>query len=249
MFVTFSIKWWTRLFSPKKTQVLKILLSNISSVGKTLRNPLSLFSTILPSSSSSPPPPARPGPPLYAKPTKSRSRLCLFEKPIKCFYFLSFFCWCCSVHFLHAYSFLLFSFVCFCSCVIVSGASENRCIRKTKIDKWLVKGAPSQLKHTRSYKFNWRRWLISPYYIVVFWGASHVLCLVRFWILPSSPTLIFSMYTFMLFLTVLEENCTKKNKRPLDRTETVMVKQQACHTQSKYICFTSPWQHQNGLKT
>ena len=26
-------------------------------------------------------------------------------------------------------------FVCFCSCVIVSGSSENRCIRKAKIDK------------------------------------------------------------------------------------------------------------------
>ena len=42
---------------------------------------------------------------------------------------------------------------------------------------------------------------------VVFWGASHVWCLVRFWILPSPPTLIF----FSVYVYAFGENCNKKN--------------------------------------
>ena len=41
-------------------------------------------------------------------------------------------------------------------------------------------------------------------------GASHVLCLVRLWMLPSLPTLTFSVYMFTLLLTVLEKTVIKK---------------------------------------
>ena len=41
--------------------------------------------------------------------------------------------------------------------------------------------------------------------LTVHWGASHVWCLVRFWMLPSPPTLIFSVYMLILLLTVVEK--------------------------------------------
>ena len=41
-------------------------------------------------------------------------------------------------------------------------------------------------------------------------GASHVWCLVRFWMLPSLRTLIFSVYMFTLLLNVLEKTVIKK---------------------------------------
>ena len=44
-------------------------------------------------------------------------------------------------------------------------------------------------------------------------GASHVLCLVRLWMLPSLPTLTFSVYMFTLLLTVLEKTVIKKRNR------------------------------------
>ena len=43
-------------------------------------------------------------------------------------------------------------------------------------------------------------------------GASHVWCLVRFWMLPSLRTLIFSVYMFTLLLNVLEKTVIKKNR-------------------------------------
>ena len=45
---------------------------------------------------------------------------------------------------------------------------------------------------------------------LIYWGASHVRCLVRFWTLLSLPTLIFSVCTFTLLLTVLEKTVFKK---------------------------------------
>ena len=44
-------------------------------------------------------------------------------------------------------------------------------------------------------------------------GASHVLCLARLWMLPSLPTLTFSVYMFTLLLTVLEKTVIKKRNR------------------------------------
>ena len=47
---------------------------------------------------------------------------------------------------------------------------------------------------------------------LIYWGASHVWCLVRFWTLLSLPTLIFSVYTVTLLLTVLEKTVLRKNR-------------------------------------
>ena len=41
-------------------------------------------------------------------------------------------------------------------------------------------------------------------------SINHVWCLVRFWILPSPPTLIFSVHMLTLLLTVLEKTVIKK---------------------------------------
>ena len=46
----------------------------------------------------------------------------------------------------------------------------------------------------------------------LYWRAPTYGCLVRFWMLPSLPTLIFSVYMFTLLLTVLEKTVIKKNR-------------------------------------
>ena len=40
--------------------------------------------------------------------------------------------------------------------------------------------------------------------------GKHPWCLVRFWMLPSPPTLIFSVHMFTLLLNVLEKTVIKK---------------------------------------